>query len=127
MQQTTLMVTLAVGQRHVQAAKRLCQSNWRQYAERHGYDPLCLEEPLDRSGARNRSVAWLVNGASGSELRLRAKRKLAKTLGLQTEKIRSIRANTAFVNSYFLHFGASLGEMGLVNTTVSSWRQCGAM
>jgi hypothetical protein len=53
------IVTLALGSRYRNAWRRRCRANWEAYAGRHGYDVLCLEQPLDRSArARSRSPAW---------------------------------------------------------------------
>src|SRR5205085_9972201 len=38
---------------------RRCKANWQRYAEKYGYDLICLEQPLDTSArAQSRSVAW---------------------------------------------------------------------
>jgi hypothetical protein len=53
------IVTLAVGHEYAERWHRLCERNWRRYAERHGYDLICIEEPLDHSErARGRSPSW---------------------------------------------------------------------
>ncbi len=288
-----LIVTLAIGPRYLQAWKRLCESNWRKYADIHGYELLCIDHPLDESDrARRRSPAWqkclilnqpfsqdyerivwidadiVINtalapsiaegiplekvgavdafsmpsrevclqglqrcyeywGASGASvirdtpknyhvnyglpafdhdqvvqtgvmvlsaqhhrdlllktyyeyedkggpewhyearplsyellkanavhwidhrfnqlwmfykllhypflinllwsdggITTRIKRKLAALLGLRMQDVETVCANVAFINSYFLHFGASLYEMELVRTTINSWNQC---
>jgi hypothetical protein len=59
MSSTTAIVTLAIGTRYLQRWKRLCQANWRQYAEKYGFDLICLDSPIDDSErARKRSPAW---------------------------------------------------------------------
>lgn len=55
----TAIVTLAIGERHGRLWKQLCEANWSRYARRHGYDVICVDEPLDHSErARRRSPAW---------------------------------------------------------------------
>jgi hypothetical protein len=55
----TAIVTLAIGDEFAGRWRRLCEPNWRAYAERHGYDLICLDEPLDDSQrARDRSPSW---------------------------------------------------------------------
>jgi hypothetical protein len=55
----TALVTLAVGDEFAERWHRLCEPNWRGYADRHGYDVICLEDPLDDSRrARDRSPSW---------------------------------------------------------------------
>jgi hypothetical protein len=55
----TAIVTLAIGAEFADRWHRLCEANWRAYADRHGYDVICLEEPLDDSKrARERSPSW---------------------------------------------------------------------
>jgi hypothetical protein len=59
MANTKAIVTLAVGERYLQAWKRDCEPNWRQYAAKHGYDLLCISEPLDTSErAQKRMPSW---------------------------------------------------------------------
>jgi hypothetical protein len=56
---STAIVTLAVGPGYAERWRRDCAANWGHYAERHGYDVVCLDEPLDVSArARRRSPAW---------------------------------------------------------------------
>jgi hypothetical protein len=39
--------------------KKHCEANWREYADKHGYDLLCLDRPLDTSDRANkRSPSW---------------------------------------------------------------------
>jgi hypothetical protein len=53
------IVTLAIGAEFSNRWHRHCEPNWRQYAERHGYELICIEEPLDDSPrARARNPAW---------------------------------------------------------------------
>ncbi len=55
----TAIVTLAIGDEHRERWHRLCEENWRRYADRHGYDVICIEEPLDVSErASSRSPSW---------------------------------------------------------------------
>jgi hypothetical protein len=39
------IVTQAIAQKYWENWKNLCQANWQKYAERHGYDFICIEEP----------------------------------------------------------------------------------
>jgi len=53
------IVTLAIGQKFLENWKNLCQANWQKYADRHGYDLICIEKPLDDSArAQKRSPSW---------------------------------------------------------------------
>jgi hypothetical protein len=53
------IVTLAIGEKYHTPWKKYCEPNWRRYADRYGFDLICLESPLDTSErARMRSVAW---------------------------------------------------------------------
>jgi hypothetical protein len=53
------IVTLAVGGKYHANWKKFCEPNWKQYADRYGFDLVCLESPLDTSErAQARSVAW---------------------------------------------------------------------
>ena len=59
MTERTAIVTLAIGGEHQDRWHRLCEENWRRYANRHSYDVICLEEPLDTSErAAARSPSW---------------------------------------------------------------------
>ncbi len=59
MSERTALVTLAVGRSFAERWHARCAPNWQAYADRHGYDVVCLEEPLDRSPrAAARSPAW---------------------------------------------------------------------
>ncbi len=53
------IVTLAIGSAFAKRWHSICEPHWRRYCQRHGYDLICFEEPLDTSGrARRRSPAW---------------------------------------------------------------------
>ena len=53
------IVTLIVGDLFKERWNRLCRENWTNYANKHGYDLLLLDEPLDNSPrAQKRSPAW---------------------------------------------------------------------
>jgi hypothetical protein len=55
----TAIVTLAVGRRYASLWHAVCEPGWRRYCDRHGYDLVCLEEPLDTSErASGRSPSW---------------------------------------------------------------------
>ena len=59
MSERVALVTLAVGRGYAEGWRRSAEPGWRAYAERHGYDVLCIEEPLDRGErATSRSAAW---------------------------------------------------------------------
>jgi hypothetical protein len=59
MKHSKAIVTLAIGEEYAQRWQRWCQPNWQTYADRHGYDLICFEQPLDDSArARQRSPAW---------------------------------------------------------------------
>jgi hypothetical protein len=50
------IVTLAIGEKYYTSWKTFCEPNWKPYAERYGFDLVCLESPLDTSErARSRS------------------------------------------------------------------------
>lgn len=53
------IVTLAIGAEFRRRWSEICRPNWSQYAAQHGYDLICIDEPLDSSErARSRSPAW---------------------------------------------------------------------
>lgn len=53
------IVTLAVGPGFAERWHAVCEPLWQRYCDRHGYDLICIEEPLDTSArARSRSPAW---------------------------------------------------------------------
>jgi hypothetical protein len=59
MSERTAIVTLAIGDQFGERWHRLCEENWQRYADRHGYDLICIEEPLDASErALGRSPSW---------------------------------------------------------------------
>ena len=58
-QRSKALVTLVVGAKYIDAWKKWCEPNWRDYAQRFGYDLICLDRALDNTErARNRSVSW---------------------------------------------------------------------
>ena len=61
------IVTLAIGTDYARRFEQFCRKDWTAYAERHGFDLIVIDEPLDTSErARGRSPAWqkcLVLGA----------------------------------------------------------------
>ena len=59
MQHSKAIVTLAIGQRFINMWQDLCKANWQNYADKHGYDLICIDKPLDNSErAKQRSPAW---------------------------------------------------------------------
>jgi hypothetical protein len=59
MANTKAIVTLVVGDKYMRQWKNRCQSNWQEYADRHGYDLVYFEHSLDDSErSRNRSISW---------------------------------------------------------------------
>lgn len=59
MSERVALATLALGRRYEQRWRRVCEPMWRAYAERHGYEVICLTAPLDDGErARARSPAW---------------------------------------------------------------------
>ena len=53
------LVTLLIGQKYRKRWQTLCESDWRSYASRHGYDLIPIETELDGARrARRRSPAW---------------------------------------------------------------------
>jgi hypothetical protein len=53
------IVTFAIGKPYYERWHKLCEANWRRYAEHHGYDLICIDSPLDKSlRAQSRSAAW---------------------------------------------------------------------
>jgi len=53
------IVTLAIGEKYLEPWKQECEANWKQYAEKYGYDLICLDQPLDTSErAQKRSASW---------------------------------------------------------------------
>jgi hypothetical protein len=49
MRKSKAIVTLAIAHKYLESWKNWCQANWQKYAEPHGYDFICIEEPLDDS------------------------------------------------------------------------------
>ena len=47
MRNSKAIVRRAIAHKYLENWKNLCQANWQKYAERHGYDFICIEEPLD--------------------------------------------------------------------------------
>jgi hypothetical protein len=53
------IVTLALGEKYLTTWRRVCEANWSAYAQKHGYDIVCIDAPLDSSArARQRSPSW---------------------------------------------------------------------
>lgn len=59
MSNSTALVTLAIGENYLNQWEKLCRKNWEQYANKYGYDIICIDTPLDNSErAQKRSPAW---------------------------------------------------------------------
>lgn len=59
MRRRQAIVTLAIGARHRVPWRAHASRNWSRYAERHGFDVICIERPLDASErARRRTPSW---------------------------------------------------------------------
>lgn len=59
MKQKKAIVTLLIGQHYQQRWKTICAKNWQRYADKHDYDLICIDKPLDTSAmAHGRSPAW---------------------------------------------------------------------
>lgn len=59
MSERRAIVTLAIGAEFRRRWDEIVRPNWSRYAARHGYDVICVDEPLDSSErARLRSPAW---------------------------------------------------------------------
>jgi len=59
MRNSKAIVTMAVGGRYMEDWRKVCESNWRAYAERHGYDIICIDHLLDESPrGRGRRFTW---------------------------------------------------------------------
>jgi len=53
------LVTLNLGQMYRDRWQRFCAANWQAYADRHGYNIICIDQPLDTSAkAQTRPVNW---------------------------------------------------------------------
>jgi hypothetical protein len=59
MKNSKSIVTIALGEKYLANWKRYAESNWRRYAEKHGFDIICIDQPLDTSArAQKRSPSW---------------------------------------------------------------------
>lgn len=59
MRNSKAIVTLAIGEDYQRQWRAVCRANWQEYADKHGYDLICIDKPLDDSErARRRSPAW---------------------------------------------------------------------
>jgi hypothetical protein len=59
MSHSKAIVTLAIGEKYLRQWEKLCKPNWSAYANKHGYDLICIDQPLDTSErAKKRSPAW---------------------------------------------------------------------
>lgn len=59
MENSKAIVTLAIGSRYLQRWKSLCEANWQKYAQKHGYDLIVIDKPIDDTErALLRSPAW---------------------------------------------------------------------
>ncbi|MGD1703992.1 hypothetical protein [Dapis sp. BLCC M229] len=59
MKNSKAIVTLALDKKYIQEWKNFCQKNWHQYANKYGYDIICIENSLDDSErAKQRTPAW---------------------------------------------------------------------
>ncbi len=55
----TALVTLTIGDSYRWLWRRFCRPSWLAYAERHSYDLICIDTPLDPSeAAAPRSLQW---------------------------------------------------------------------
>ncbi|QWR76103.1 hypothetical protein [Candidatus Magnetomonas plexicatena] len=53
------IVTMAIGDIYGSLWHGLCKSGWERYAQKHGFDIICIDSPIDDSErAANRSPAW---------------------------------------------------------------------
>jgi len=58
-QHTQALVTLTIGAEFRARWQSLCEPGWRRYADRHGFDIICIDQPLDSTArAQARSPAW---------------------------------------------------------------------
>jgi hypothetical protein len=56
---TTAIVTMAIGGVYLRRWRDMCELGWRAYAERHGYDLIVVDQPMDASPrAKGRSPSW---------------------------------------------------------------------
>jgi len=59
MENKRAIATLTIGDQYVSSWKQDCEANWREYGRKHGYDIICLDQMLDKSGrAGERSPSW---------------------------------------------------------------------
>jgi hypothetical protein len=59
MKNAKAIVTLTIGEKYLRSWKEDCEANWQEYATKHGYDLICVDQPLDTSDRANkRSPAW---------------------------------------------------------------------
>ncbi|MCL1466806.1 tetratricopeptide repeat protein [Argonema galeatum] len=59
MKQSKAIVTLAIGEKYLHHWKTFAENNWQKYADKHGYDLICIDTPLDSSErAQARSASW---------------------------------------------------------------------
>lgn len=59
MKPSKAIVTLTIGEKYLHLWKSFAQSNWQKYADKYGYDLICIDTPLDTSErAQARSPAW---------------------------------------------------------------------
>jgi hypothetical protein len=59
MKNSKAIVTLAIGERYYHNWNTLCKDNWKTYADKYGYDVICIDKALDTSDrAQKRSPAW---------------------------------------------------------------------
>lgn len=59
MKKSKAIVTLAIGETYWQRWQKYCQDNWQIYADKYGYDLICIDKPLDTlERAQARSPAW---------------------------------------------------------------------
>lgn len=56
---TKAIVTILIGEEYINSFKKYCEPNWKLYAEKHGYDIVIFDSPLDTSErAQKRSPSW---------------------------------------------------------------------
>lgn len=56
---TTAIATLVIGETYLGRWRTLCETSWREYCQRHHYDLVTIDSPLDDSArAAARSPAW---------------------------------------------------------------------
>jgi hypothetical protein len=59
MSHSKAIVTIALGEKYLTMWRRVCEANWHAYAQKHGYDLICIDTPLDASErACQRSPSW---------------------------------------------------------------------